>query len=483
MKQLQRTLVLSGLFALSLIACTGGNDGGTIPLPILGGQTLSIEVNARSLPLTVFVNASNGNLLESKTANANTGRQTLVFSNVPSGATVTRTVQGTTQRYNATTQQYVTIPYINLYTLPQSEAVKYIFGTPSGIVTQPLLSLYTKFTAMPSLAGFAYVDALGYLASSTNFAADGTLSLKSPLYQFELQTDTNFSEVFLALNGSYETIGYATYLDKPVPVAENSFATPDFTVTPADWKTDLSSLPITINNLEPGTGLNYSAWIFGERKGIGHTLGYGQSTVDPVANAVTISAKYPPVFFDTYNYALSYFSRNSTQPGQPSTYHSSSKRGFVSLPANPTFNAQTDFLTSPSNLKYSETGRPTLTWTYATPASVFEVYAGIYNQTNDADLDWSFDSFSRTTSSLTVPALPASLATWDPKGNARKYRFYVNASEYNPNTQSQGGSRYSGASRNFANDIGTASLESRSVREQPSKSNGERKAVFGLERK
>jgi hypothetical protein len=483
MKQLQRTVVLSGLFALSLIACSGGNEGGTVPLPILGGQSLSIEVNARSLAMTVFVNASNGNLLESKTANANTGKQALVFNNIPSSATVTRAFQGTTQRYDATTKKYVTIPYIDLYTLSSSEAVKYIFGTPTGIATQPLLSLYAKFTAKPTLTGFSSLYALGYGVDTTGFAADGTLGLKSPLYQFELQNDNNFSTAFLAFNTEGETIGYITYLDKPVPATENSLAAPDFTVTPADWKTDLTSVPITINNLEPGTGPNYDAWISGSRKGISHSMGYGLRTVDAATNSVTVNAKHPPEFFDTYNYTLRYFSNNSTQPGQPSKYHGSFKRGFVSLPANPTFNAQTDFLASPSNLGYSETGRPTLTWTYTTPASVFEVYAGIYNQTNDADLNWSFDSFPKTASSLIVPALPANLATWDPKGNARKYRFYVNASEYNPNTQSPGGSRYSGASRNFANDVGPASLGTRSVRDQPGKSNGERKVVFGLERK
>jgi hypothetical protein len=462
MKQTQRTVVLSGLFALSLIACSGGNDG-TTPLPIVGGQSLSIEVNARSLAMTVFVNASNGNLLESKTVNANAGRQTLVFNNVPSGATMTRAFQGTTQRYNATTKQYVSIPYISLGTYSLSEAVKYIFGTPSGVVTQPLLSLYAKFTARPTLTGFSSLYALGNGVNTTGFAADGTLGLKSPLYQSELQDDTNFSTAFLAFNGDGETIGYITYLDKPVPAAENSLAAPDFTVTPADWKTDLTSVPITINNLEPGTGPNYEAWVSGSRKGIAHSMGYGQKTVDAAANSVTINAKHPPVFFDTYNYTLRYFAKASTQAGQPSKYHGSFKRGFLSLPANPTFNAQTDFLTSPSNLGYSETGRPTLTWTYTTPASVFEVYAGIDNQTDDADLNWFFDSLPKTASSLTVPALPASLATWDPKGNARQYRFYVNASEYNPTTQSPGGNRYSGASRNFSNDIGTASLGARAV--------------------
>ena len=484
MKQSQRTLVLSGLFALSLVACSGGNGGGgTVPLPILGGQSLSIEVNVRSLPLTVFVNASNGNLLESKTVNANSGKQTLAFSNIPSNATLTRAFQGTRRYYNSTTKQYVTIPYIDLFTLSSSEAVKYIFGTPSGIATQPLLSVYAKFTAKPALADFYYVNALGYNVTDTGFAADGTLGLKSSLYQNDLQTDNNFSEVFLAHNTQFETIGYITYLDKPVPATENSLAAPDFTATPADWKTDLSSLPITVNNLEPGTGINYEAWISGERKGVGHTLGYGQSTVDAAANAVTINAKYPPVFFDTYNYILRYFGRDSTQAGQPSTYHTTVKRGFVGLPVNPTFNAKTDFLVSPSNLGYSETGRPTLTWKYTTPASVFEVYAGVYNQTDDADLNWSFDSLPKAASSLIVPALPPSLATWDPKGNARKYRFYVNASEYNPTTQSPGGNRYSGASRNFANDVGPASFATRSVREQPNKSNGERQVVFGLERK
>ena len=98
-------------------------------------------------------------------------------------------------------------------------------------------------------------------------------------------------------------------------------------------------------------------------------------------------------------------------------------------------------------------------------------------------MGWSFDSPPQTASSLIVPALPPSLATWDPKGNARQYCFYVNASEYNPNTQSPGGNRYSGASRNFANDIGLAPLGTRGVRDQPGKSNGERRVVFGLEGK
>ena len=465
MKQMQRIVVLSGLFAFSLIACSGGNDGQNL-LPIVGGQSLSIQVNARSLAMTVFVNASNGNLLESKTANANTGRQALAFNNVPSSATVTLAFQGTTQRYNPTTKQYVTIPYINLSTLSSSEAVKYIFGTPSGTFTQPLLSLYAKFTARPTLTDFSSLYALGYSFETTEFAADGTLGIKSPLYQFELQNDTNFSTAFLAFNSQGETIGYLTALDKPVPASENSFSAPDFTVTPADWKTDLTSVPITINNLEPGTGANYEAWISGSRKGTSHSMGYGQLAVNTAANSVTITAKHPPVFFDTYNYTIRYFANNSTQAGQPSKYYSSFKRDFLSLPANPTFNAQSDFLASPSNLGYSETGRPTLTWTYTAPASVFEMYAGIYNLTNDADLFWSFDSLPKIASSLTVPALPASLATWDPKGNARQYRFYVNASEYNPNTQSPGGYRYSGASRNFSNAIGVASLGARAVNAQ-----------------
>jgi hypothetical protein len=482
MKQLQRTVVLSGLFALSLIACSGGSDGPTVPLPIVGGQTLSIQVNARSVAMTVFVNASNGNLLESKTANANTGKQTLVFNNIPSSATVTRAFETTTQIYNSTTKKYVTVPYISLYTLSPSEAVKYIFNTPTGVATPPLLSLYAKFTAKPTLTGFSSLYALGYSVETAGFAADGTLSLKSPLYQFELQNDNNFSTAFLAFNTDGETIGYVTYLDKPVPALENSLAAPDFTVAPADWKTDLTSVPITINNLEPGTGPNFDAWISGSRKGISHSMGYGQRTVDAATNSLTISPKHPPEFFDTYNYTLRYFAKNSALAGQPSTYHGTYKLGFVGLPANPTFDAKTDFLASPSNLGYSETGRPTLTWTYTTPASVFEVYAGVYNQTNDADLDWSFD-LSRAASSLIVPALPANLSTWDPKGNARQYRFFVSANEYNPTTQSPNGYRYSGASRNFANSVGLASLGTRSEREQPSKSNGERKVVFGLERK
>jgi hypothetical protein len=450
-----RAMGLFALLAASLVACPNG--GGSTPFPT--GQPLSIEVRANTVAMTVFVNANDGSLLESKTAGANTGKQTLTFSNIPSNATVTRGFQTTTQYYNATTKQYVTIPYISLRTYSASEAVKYIFNSPTGAVTQPLLSLYAKFTAVPTLPDFYYVNALGY---NTTFATDNTLSLKSPLYQDDLQTDTNFSELFLAFNTKNETIGYITYLDKPVPAAENSFAAPDFTVAPVDWKTDLSTMPITINNLEPGTGPNYSAWISGGRKGVGHTLGYGQNTA-AVANTVTINAKYPPEFLDTYNYTLSYFLKTNTQAGQPSTYHDTIKRGLVSLPATPTFNAQTDFLASPKNLGYSETGRPTLTWTYTAPASVIDVFAGIYNQTDDADYFWSFAPQARTASSLIVPALSADFAAWDPKGNARKYRFYVNASEYDSATNSPGGNRYSGASRNFSNDTGPASLRARAV--------------------
>jgi hypothetical protein len=449
-------LVLVSVCALGIVACN--NDSG-----LSGGQPLNIEVRPRSVPLTISVSAADGSFIGSKTVAANSPQQTLVFSSVPSNAFVTQIFETTGSRYNSSSKQFVTVPAYTLNTFSAAEAVKYVWLSPNAPATPstPLTTVYTKITGKPTLPNFSYILGSGYKviydASPTE-----VFDLPSALYSTGLQTDQTFSKFFGAYAAQDDLIGYVAYLDQAVPATAGTAATPNFTIAPADWKTTLNTWALGVSNLGSAAEA-YSVDLFAGRKGIFRFVSTGQGTLD-AAGKLTLNAKYPsypPDLFDTFSFNLSWRKNMTSQAGQPYQYSVLFRRGFSSLPDGSSVNAGTDLLSVPSNLAYSESGRPKLSWTYSPQAAVTSFNIGISNQTEDAVYDWSFDSFTKDTSSVTVPALPANLASWDPKGNARKYQFFVTVDDYDATSKSPGGYRYAGASRNFSNDIGTSSLRAR----------------------
>jgi hypothetical protein len=443
-------LVLVSACALGIVACN--NDNG-----LSGGQPLSIEVRPRSVPLTISVSSADGGLIGSKTVAANSGQQTLVFSNIPSNAFVTQIYETTGRRYNSSSKQFVTVPAYTLNTFSAEEAVKYVWLSPNAPATPstPLTTVYTKITGKPTMPNFSYILGSGYKVTYDGSPTD-VFDLPSALYSTDLQTDQIFSKFFGAYAAQNDLIGYVAYLDQAVPVTAGSAVTPNFTIAPADWKTTLNNWALEVSNLGSAAEV-YSVNLFAARKGIFRFVSTGQGSLD-AAGKLTLNAKYPPDLFDTFNYNLSRRKNMTSQAGQPYQYSVLFRQGVSSLPDGLSVNAGTDLLTAPSNLAYSESGRPKLSWTYSPQAAVTGFNISISNQTEDAIYDWSFDSFAKDTSSVTVPALPANLATWDPKGNSRKYQFFVVVDDYDATSKSPGGYRYAGASRNFANDIGANAI-------------------------
>jgi hypothetical protein len=465
-------LVLVSVCVLGIVACN--NDNG-----LSGGPPLNIEVRPRSVPLTISVSAADGGLIGSKTVAANSGQQILVFSNVPSNALVTQIYETTGSRYNSSSKQFVTVPAYTLNTFSTAEAVKYVWLSPNAPATPstPLTTVYTKITGKPTLPNFGYILGSGFKVIYDGSPTD-VFDLPSPLYSTGLQTDQTFSKFWGAYAAQDDLIGYVAYLDQAVPATAGSAATPNFTIAPADWKTTLNNWALGVSNLGSAAEA-YSMDLFAGRKGIFRFVSSGQGTLDATGKLM-LNAKYPPDLFDAFNYNLSWRKNMTSQAGQPYQYSVLFRRGFSSLPDGASVNAGTDLLTMPSNLAYSESGRPKLSWTYSPQAAVTSFNIGIYNQTEDAAYDWYFDSLTQDTSSVTVPALPANLASWDPKGNARKYRFFVAVNDYDAASKSPGGYRYAGASRNFANDIGTSSLR---AQQNGTQMNGaERDRVLELQR-
>jgi hypothetical protein len=454
MKQPQRTPALFGLFAASLIACSSGGTG----TPPLGDKTLSLRAQANDYPLTVFVNAGNGNLIDSKTLATGSGEQTLTFTNLPSDATVSSAYETSYVRSG------VTVPNRNITTLPIAAVNNLKFSSPTNGTNQTVAALYAKFTGKPNLTDFSYVSAFNV---QTSFAFDGTnyyLNLKSDLSKFDLQKDGKFTPIFFAFNSKNEPIGYVAFPDKTVPASENSFDNPDFLVSPSDWKTDFKTLSI---NLENATNSEYILDIYGTRKDIEKYLYARTSRANTSATAITLSAKYPPSIFDEYKYYVSKFTAQDTQIGRPSQGSTIFKRGLSNLPESPTipaFNAQTDFLPTPTNLVYAEASRPTLSWNLAAPSSVTFFGVSLYDQVDNLDQYWNFIFYPKTSTSLVIPELPANLSSFDPKGNGSLYRFNISISDYNSATSSPSGYRYAGASRNFADDVGPAALKTQNVR-------------------
>jgi hypothetical protein len=465
MKQSQRTPALFGLFAASLIACSGGSDtGGTS-----SGKTLSISAKANGVALTVFVSAKNGDVIDSKTASPGS-EQTFTFTNLPSDATMTSAFETSYLRYDPTTKQNISTPVRELTTYPISEANNFGFASPT--LTNNRVTLYAKFTGKPDLPDFTYVNVLGI---QTSFAFDGTnyyLNLKPTVSRnYDLQKDGNYTPIFFAFNSKNEPVGYVAYPDKTLPASENSFNTPDFLVSPSDWKTDFKTLSVNFTNTRSAEGYNLD--IYADRKEAGRFL--YTSTRTQGGDTATLSTKYPPGIFEKYEYYAGKNTSQDTQLGRPSQYSVVSRKGLSSLPESPTIptlNAQTDFLAGPTNLKYAEANRPTVTWDYTPPSSVTGMYASIFDQVDEADQYWFFGLLSASSKSLIVPTLPANLSSFEPKGNGLKYRVRVAATEQTSGTNSQG-YRYAGASRNFADDVGQASLRSQSRRPEYLESRGE----------
>jgi hypothetical protein len=466
-------LVLVSACALGIVACN--NDNG-----LSGGQPLNIDVRPRSVPLTISVSAADGSFIDSKTVAANSPQQTLAFSNVPSNAFVTQIYETTGSRYNSSSKQFVSVPAYTLNTFSAEEAVKYVWLSPNAPATPstPLTTVYTKITGKPTMPNFSYILGSGYKVTYDGSPTE-VFDLPSALYSTGLQTDQTFSKFFGAYAAQDDLIGYVSYLDQAVPVTAGSAAAPNFTIAPADWKTTLNNWALGVSNLGSAAEA-YSVDLVGGRKGIFRFVSTGRGTLD-ASGKLTLNAKYPSDLFDTFNYNLSWRKNMTSQAGQPYQYSILFRRGFSSLPDGLSVNAGSDLLSVPSNLAYSESGRPKLSWTYSPQAAVTSFNIGISNQTEDAVYDWSFDSFTKDTSSVTVPALPTNLASWDPKGNARKYRFFVAVDDYDAISKSPGGYRYAGASRNFANDIGTSSLRAQQVN-GPQMNGAERNQVLELQR-
>jgi hypothetical protein len=463
MKQSQRTPALFGLFAASLIACSGG--GGTTT-PTVTSSTLTFKIGARAngnSAITVFISKADGSLIDSKIANPGTGNQVFTFSNVPNDATVTGAYQLTKLEYNYTTKKYDPIPVTRLQTYPVTEAADKTFY-PSGN-NEYVATIQASFTGKPTLTDFSSAEGFyPYFSTRSTFATDGTnffLNLYDNLYQDDLQTDGKFSPVFFAWNSTNTPIGYVVLKDQSLPSAPTDSGVLKYTIAPGDWKADLQTLKITINNLESDSGYYYTS-ITGTRLGVSQRLPDSSAVFDSAVKTYTFNPKYPPGIFNEYSYFTGYLARNDTQLGRPSRGCAMRKGGLSSLPTSVTLNATTDFLETPTNLSYSETNRPTLAWNYTAPAGVKRLSAFIYDQVDSTNYNWYFASLPATATQLIVPTLPANISSFDPKGNGLKFRFGVTASEYDPITGSPGGYRFSDASRNFADDVGSASVRSQS---------------------
>lgn len=463
MKQSQRTPALFGFFAASLIACSGGGTPTTTPTSTSGstssGLTLKIGALANgNSAITVFVSKADGSLIDSKVANPSTGNQVFTFSNVPNDATVTGAYQVTKLEYNYTTKKYDPIPVTRLQTYPATEAADKTFS-PIGNYNY-LATIQASFTGKPTLTDFSSVEGFfPYFSGRYSFSPDGTLNLYDSLYQADLQTDGKFSPVIFAINSTGTPIGYTALKDQSLPSTPSDSNLIKYTVASTDWKTDLQTLNVTISNVETDYGYYYTS-ITGTRLGVSQQLSGSSAVFDAAAKTWTFNPKYPPGIFNRYGYFTGYLARNDTQLGRPSRGYALRKSSLSSLPASVPLNANTDFLETPTNLDYSETNRPTLTWNYSTPASVKRISAFIYDQVDSASYDWYFTSLPTTATQLIVPALPANISSFDPKGNELKFRFGVTASEYDQITGSPGGYRFSDASRNFADDVGPASVRS-----------------------
>jgi hypothetical protein len=460
MKQSQRTPALFGLFAASLIACSGG--GGTTT-PAVTSSTLTLKIGTRASgnsAITVFVSKADGSLIDSKIANPGAGNQVFTFSNVPNDATVTGAYQLTKLEYNYSTKKYVSIPATYLQSYSATEAADKTFS-PIGN-SDYLATIQASFTGKPSLTDFTSVEGFfPYFSGRYSFPIDGTLNLFDGLYQADLQTDGKFSPVIFALNSTGTPIGYVALKDQSLPSTPSDSNLIKYTVAPTDWKTDLQTLNVTINNLESDSGYYYTG-ITGTRLGVSQRLSDSSAVFDTAVKTYTFNPKYPPGIFNEYSYFTGYLARNDTQLGRPSREYAMRKGGLSSLPTSVTLNATTDFLEAPTNLSYSETNRPTLAWNYTASAGVKRLSAFIYDQVDGANYNWYFASLPATATQLIVPSLPANISSFDPKGNGLKFRFGVNASEYDPITGSPGGYRFSDASRNFADDVGPALVRSQS---------------------
>lgn len=458
--------------------------------------TLRIGATANgNSPLTVFVSAGDGSLLASSTANPGEGAKTFVFPNVPGDATVTGAYTLTKPVWNGSSYAMTTV--YRLQTYPAAYANERSFSPINN--NEFIAYFYATLNKPSAVAGVTQAGGVfPHFGFTASFGAAPSVTLGDALDQNNLQTDGRYSMIFNAYDANGNPLAYATFLDQTVDATTpNRF----FTVGATDWKTDFSSLNLTITNYDgfkKTNGLpdpNPGYWctnVVGSRRGVRMTPPNPCRVLfDTGARTMSVTAKYPSGFFDSFGYYTGWWFRDASQSGLPDKNSYRRLRGLASLPSNLTLDAVADFLAPPTNFAVADVGteRPSFSWTTPTglntTAKTVRTMLGVYNfyLGTGVDYGWTFDPFPSTLTSLKLPALPAALNGFAPTENVggRKYRAYIRYFEDYENDLDY---RFSDAGRNLDPAVVTVNvLQPLSMIPSQPETELERRDPFALELK
>jgi hypothetical protein len=413
--------------------------------------TLRLEAYAYAdSPMTIFVSKADGSLITSQTVTPAERNKRIVVSDVPGDAIVTSAYKMRRPEYtcNVSPCGYIMMDIVRL----QSYSATYVNERTFSFGNSFWYGNIQAVLAKPNIANVTRANGIyPYFGSNADFGANSTVVFYDSLYGSKIQSDGKFSPLFFARDNNNNPLAYAAILDRAVSGTGNDV----INIAAADWKTDLSSLALTISNYDGytytggKTSYNGCFSVLGVRKNV---FMNGNDTC-PVYNntnsTLTTNLKYPPNYYDSLGYNIFIGTGNTTLAGRPITTSSLTVRDLNSLPSSLTLNAQTDFLKSPTNfvLTDTNTAQPKASWVKSsnlassgdkgTTLSI-DISQGLTNQ----NYNWYFINFSEDQTSLIVPQLPSNLGSDFSPADTTTFKHRYTISNYENNVM-QGNYRQS----------------------------------------
>jgi hypothetical protein len=454
----------------SIISAKLGTLEATYELNVTFTLRIAVKPNADK-PFTVFLNRSDGSLIESKVINAGQPQETLVFKNVAADTLVTGAYEySKPYSYNG---QNVIQKAVRLSSYPAA----YISGRTFFLTSNDYIANVNVTLIKPT--GINVTSAISvspyYNTVSWGESANGNLNLY--LSQSNLDSNGRFSPVFLAKDVNGNIVAYATLLNQTV-----TSDAMNLTVQATDWKTNFSSLPITIRNymgIKDSSGTrtgSSSTWgVSGAHGNVSYGYPFNQMSpgiFNPANDTLSGSVRYVPNIFDNKMIVNVGFAEGDlTEPSYPFRSVLLVKNFNLPFPSAVTFDAKTDFLKPIANFRISDVNTAQFTATWDNPGNTFmnnsqtnlSLFINSYSNFSANNFDtyrWDVQQLPADQTSFKVPLLPTNLAGYEPQegSNGRKYYVGILVSEA---FEKDGGSRSAWTSLNLSNNrnLSTQSLD------------------------
>lgn len=392
-RKMQVWMSVLNLFLLLSGCGTAGNSGS-------GGATAIVTVTdysgLRVPDATVVMGDSNGAM---KAYGVTDSNGQIMFTDAPADATITAAT--TCLRSGSTTTNYsinIELDVNGSVVLPIDNCETSVFTIPMGSDT-PLGTVTVNVSNIPSDVSKNQIT-----VGRQIFLSQGSLITKQTITVREIDLDSNgtVSIIVMGKDSGNNPIAYGVLLDQ----AFSPGMTANISMEPMSFiQYEITNIPATAVRLRPVLGV-YSA---AHQRNFGSVYSYPLSSAP---SSTTISTAYIPGFGESVSHRLE-IELDQDHNGSSDSYQSLSLGSSVGSPTNQIFDL-TKALSAPYvSVANADTATPTLSWSGIDPAST-SIYVDASVSTMSSQFYLSFNSLSRSRTSIKFPELPDSLAAFRP---------------------------------------------------------------------